>query len=94
MIRLIELRGDRTQEYVAKQTGLTQQSYRNYESGAREAKYETLIRLADYFGVSIDYLLGRETPNISANRQKLLDKVQTLSEEQVNMLLGVINQLK
>ncbi len=94
MIRLIELRGDKTQEYIAKQTGLTQQSYRNYESGTRQAKYETLIRLADYFNVSLDYLLGRSSPNISENRQKLLDKVQTLSEEQVTLLLSVINSLK
>ncbi|MCH5316298.1 MAG: helix-turn-helix transcriptional regulator [Eubacterium sp.] len=92
--RLAELRGDRTQEYIAKHTGLTQQSYRNYESGERQANYATLIRLADYFGVTLDYLLDRQSPTISDNRQKLLDKVQALSEENVLLILGVINQLK
>lgn len=94
MTRLIELRGDRTQEYIAKHTGLTQQAYRNYESGERKAPYATLIRLADYFNVSLDYLLGRETLGISENRQKLLDKVQSISEEQVALLLSVVNSLK
>ena len=93
-INLIGLRGDRTQEYIAKHTGLTQQAYRNYESGERQAKYAILIRLADYFNVTLDYLLCRQTPNISESRQKLLDKVQTLSEEQVAVLLSVANSLK
>lgn len=30
-----------------------------YEKGARQADYETLVKLADYFDVSVDYLLGR-----------------------------------
>ena len=94
MTRLLELRGDKTQEYVAKHTGLTQQSYRNYESGARQANYETLIRLADYFGVTIDYLLGRKMPDLSESRQALLDKVQTLSEDAIETLLSVANHLK
>lgn len=92
--RLIELRGERTQDYIAKQVGLTQQSYRNYESGERQANYETLVKLANYFGVSIDYILMCKNPNLSENRQKLLDKVQTLSEEQVAVLLSVANSLK
>lgn len=31
-----------------------------YESGKREASFETLTKIADYFGVTIDYLLGRD----------------------------------
>lgn len=31
----------------------------NYEQGSREPDFETLERFADFFGVSIDYLLGR-----------------------------------
>lgn len=39
--------------------GLNQNAVSRYESGAREADYATLIHLADYFAVSIDYLLER-----------------------------------
>ncbi|MCD8116077.1 MAG: helix-turn-helix domain-containing protein [Oscillospiraceae bacterium] len=39
--------------------GLNQNSISRYETGAREADYKALIALADYFDVSIDYLLGR-----------------------------------
>lgn len=38
---------------------LNQNSISRYENGEREADYRTLILIADYFGVSIDYLLER-----------------------------------
>lgn len=37
----------------------TQNTVSRYETGEREADYAMLIAIADYFGVSIDYLLGR-----------------------------------
>ena len=45
---------------------LNQNSVSRYETGEREADYTTLIALADYFDVSIDYLLGRtENPKMN-----------------------------
>lgn len=45
--------------------GLNQNSISRYENGTREADYETLIKIADYFNVSLDYLLERtENPNM------------------------------
>lgn len=38
---------------------MNQNSISRYETGAREADYATLIQFADYFNVSIDYLLER-----------------------------------
>ena len=38
---------------------MNQNSISRYENHEREADYETLIRLADYFNVSVDYLLER-----------------------------------
>lgn len=60
-MRLKELRENKrlSQLQLAMELGLTQNSISRYETGAREADYKTLIRFADYFGVSIDYLLGR-----------------------------------
>ncbi len=43
---------------------MNQNTISRYESGSREADYATLIRIADYFGVSIDYLLEQSnSPN-------------------------------
>lgn len=59
--RLRELREQRgyTQLKVALDLNLNQNSVSRYESGAREAGYEMLIHFADYYNVSIDYILRR-----------------------------------
>ncbi len=63
MLKLKELRNIRkvSQEDVANYLGITQQAYANYERGARKPDPDTLSKLADYFDVSVDYLLGRNT---------------------------------
>ena len=61
MYRLRELRTKRglTQADVAKITGLRDSTVRMWELGKSEPRVRTLIILADYFGVTIDYLVGR-----------------------------------
>ncbi len=60
-MRLKELRKKRniTQLKLALDLNMNQNTISRYENGEREADYATLILLADYFGVSIDYLLER-----------------------------------
>lgn len=61
MLRLKQLRKERriSQVKLAMDLNMNQNSISRYENGEREADYETLIAFADYFGVSVDYLLGR-----------------------------------
>ena len=68
-MRLKELRQKRriSQLKLAIDLNMNQNSISRYENGAREADYATLIRFADYFNVSIDYLLER-TENPKMNR--------------------------
>lgn len=49
----------KTQKEVAEGIGIGQGTYKNYETGAREPNGETLVAIANLFGVSTDYLLGR-----------------------------------
>ncbi len=67
-MRLRELRKQRkiSQLKLAMELNMNQNSISRYENGEREADYKTLILIADYFDVSIDYLLGRtENPEIN-----------------------------
>ena len=59
--RLKELRNLRriSQLKLAMDLNMNQNTISRYENLEREADYETLIKIADYFDVSIDYLLGR-----------------------------------
>ena len=61
IFRLKELRKEKniSQLKLAIDLGMNQNSISRYENEEREADYKTLIRFADYFNTSIDYLLGR-----------------------------------
>lgn len=67
--RIKELREEKniTQLKMAMDLGMNQNSISRYENGTRQADYDTLIQLADYFSVSIDYILCR-TNNPDMNK--------------------------
>ena len=48
-----------TQDQLSKLIGIAQTTYAGYETGRYEPDIETLIKIADYFKVSVDYLVGR-----------------------------------
>lgn len=60
-MRLRELRLSKgiSQLKLAMDLSMNQNSISRYETGVREADYATLIRIAEYFDVSVDYLLER-----------------------------------
>ena len=59
--RLKECRKEKglTQNQVAIYCDITEKAYQNYELMTREPKIEILSRIADFYGVSVDYLIGR-----------------------------------
>ncbi len=60
--RLSELRkmNGFTQQFVASKLNIKQPSYIRYENGNAEPSLRNLVRLADLYDVSVDYLLGRK----------------------------------
>lgn len=61
--KLKEIRKKRniSQLKLALDLNMNQNTISRYENSERQADYETLVKFADYFGVSLDYLLGRQT---------------------------------
>ncbi len=59
--RLKELRVSRnlTQKQVYTSVGMSALGYQRYEYGEREPAFKQLLALADFFDVSLDYLVGR-----------------------------------
>lgn len=59
--RLLILKNSRSllQRNIAQQSGISLRTYQRYEYGDREPTLSALIALANYFDVSIDYLVGR-----------------------------------
>ena len=61
IIRIRNLRedADKTQQEIAEYLGTSQTMYARYERGANEMPIRHLIKLSDYYQVSLDYLCGR-----------------------------------
>ena len=87
-LRLKKLRTDKhlTQAQVAKRVGVTASMVSSYETDIRLPSYEVMIRLADLFGVSVDYLLGRE-------EKRLLD-ISELTDAEAAVVCDMVNILK
>lgn len=50
---------DLSQKQVAEALSVTQQAYSNYELGVRDIPTDILIKMADFFGTTTDYILNR-----------------------------------
>ena len=59
-LRDLRLRLGKTQKEVAEDMGLQVSTYSNYEQGLREPSLDVLKIICDYYGVTADYLIGRE----------------------------------
>ena len=58
-IRDLREEADRYQKEIAKLLNCSQQTYSDYECGKVDIPTEVLIRLADYYETTVDYILGR-----------------------------------
>ena len=93
MNRIKDLREDRDlrQLDVAQAVGIDQRSLSNYETGKTNPDSETVIKLASFFGVTCDYLLGVSNVNLMDHRaviRELSDIKQRL--EEIQKYLGKI----
>lgn len=59
--RIQDLRtdADMSQKQLSEILHISQRSYSHYETGSRNIQVEMLIRLANYYDISVDYLVGR-----------------------------------
>ncbi|MBQ8749745.1 MAG: helix-turn-helix transcriptional regulator [Clostridia bacterium] len=60
-LKLLQKESGKTIKEVASELGLPFSTYNNYLLGTREPSIEILIKLSNYFNVSIDYLVGNDT---------------------------------
>lgn len=80
-IKQARTRKNLSQAEVANAIGVSSVVFSRYETGSRQPPIEVLIQLADLFGVSVDYLLGRQNAAEDS----------TLSETEINLLIASRN---
>ena len=92
--RLRQLREQKglNKKQLAVELGMPYTTYNNYETGQNDTGSHVLIKLAKYYGVSVDYLLGVEAPEKTVNphEQALLESYRASDmRPAVDRLLGV-----
>ena len=85
-LRKLMERKDITQEELAKKAGCSRQAVSQYMDGSSVPNVDKLLGIADYFGVSIDYLLGREKKPTENEIINLICDYTGLSEEAILFL--------
>lgn len=98
-IPLKELRTKKgwTQATLSSKLNVSPSTIGMWEQGRREPAYDFLTRIADIFGVSTDYLLGRRDKNytmsLSDEQMDLLNDYDSLGEDGQSLLKGLMTSL-
>lgn len=85
--RLKVLRGKRTQQEIADQLGVSRASYSHYENDHVQPDNDIIIKMADTFNVTTDYLMGRtndQTRVLQPHSRQMIDLLdRNLSDEEI-----------
>ncbi len=99
MLKLKELRKEKgiSLKELGSIVGVAESTMSLYENGKRQPDYETLLRLAEYFDVTVDYLLrgttAQELDNVYFSFAKQAQS-EGIDPEDIKMAIEMINKLK
>jgi transcriptional regulator with XRE-family HTH domain len=88
------------QDDVAEACGITRVSLARYESGARFPKADIVSKLASYYGVTSDYLLGNddesdlEAQTSSDRMRRFMEEASDLNEDEMELVSMFLKQVK
>ena len=96
MTKLKEIRTKKslTQADVSARLKIATATYTRYETGERQMSYEVLLELSDFFGVSIDQILGRCDANpmvFTKDEIDLINKYRKLDERSQKSIQALVN---
>ncbi len=99
MIRLYELRTEKglSQREMAKAMQISQATYNNWENSKTQPSIEQLIKLADFFGVSVDDLIGHTDDGLKigiSREHTLVGAILSLEEESQAIIKQLIEKLQ
>lgn len=97
--RILQLRktAGLSQSKAAKKIGLPTSTIAHYEVGDRSPNIDALQLLADFYGVSIDYLLGREEdykPRLTPGQQLLFQASANATEDEIRLVIKLLEALR
>ncbi len=99
ILKELRIKHNISQAEMAKILNVSQKSISNYENGLSDPNIETLKKIADFFRITIDSLVGHEVPylldksTLTAEQKVLVGEVTTLNREQCNNVSAYIKGL-
>ena len=92
-LKSLRAANNKTQKQVANILGITQAAYAMYENGARSLPIDVIKTLADYFCVSVDYLLGRPEAPQPIEQPRFIMLYNSLSATQQEKVIAYMEGL-
>lgn len=91
-LTLLRKQKNLTQEEIAKFLNLSTTGYSYYEQGKREPNIDILCKLADFYNVSLDYLVGKDRENdigyLTAEQITAVKVIKKLNHQNLLLLTG------
>lgn len=88
-----------SQRELAEKLNIAKANIGFYEVGRSEPNLENLVKIADFFDCSVDYLIGHQTNNVvyldtlTPTQKKLFELIKKLTDEQGLFLIGYISDM-
>lgn len=89
-----------TQRELANKVNIPKTNIGHYEIGITQPSIENLCKLADFFGCSVDYLIGHKTNDLiylsglSDVQKEMIEEVKQMTDDDLYILKGVLLRLK
>lgn len=101
-LRVLRAQKKISQKEIGELIGVTSQAISRWENNETQPDNEALLKLAKYFNVTTDYLLGATNENLKNDKsnfdneldEALFSKAKDLTEEEKKAVLSVINAIK
>lgn len=91
-LKLLKDKGVKTSD-VCKATGIVASTFTDWKKGKSKPKQEKLLKIADYFGVSLDYLMTGSDKKYSTEDALLIKKYYSLDDRKKKHVLELIDLL-
>lgn len=98
-LKLLRTQNKLKQDVIASSLNIPRSTYQSYEYGVAEPDIKTLIKIADYFDVSLDYLCGRQNKNLiftdglTKEKKELIEMIKSLDDDETLIAIGMISRL-
>ena len=99
-IKELRIKSKYSQQEIAKYLNTSQSNYSKYELGTTQINIDTLIQLANFFHVSVDYLIGNEQfkkidlTSLSDIKKDCIQEIQSMTDDEVLAVTHFIAGLK